>query len=233
MNPMLFETLWPAVIGVTTFIIFVLIIHADRIRLVPLRLPADGSPARVFFNRITGFVFMGIIPYLYLIVAKNQEALYVLTLKQPRKETLPFFFLVVTLILIITAFYSGHEDNVTNYPQIRKKTWPVSMLFLNVLTWMLYLAGYEFLFRGILIFTFLPLYNITVSVLISTTLYALAHFYKGKKEIIAAIPFGLLLGYVTARTGSIWFAFFFHLTLALSNDFFSARKQHYRIILRK
>ena len=232
--PMIFENYWPAIIGILSFLIFVALIHADRYsRFFISHFPSRGSAARVFMDRISGFVFMGFFPFIYLSVTHTQDVLYSLTLKQPPKETLPFFFLVITLIIIITAFYSGHEDNTRNYPQIRHKSWSVSLIFLNILTWTLYLAGYEFLFRGILIFTLLPSLGLPATVLINAAIYSFAHFYKGRKEMIAAIPFGLLLAYVTATTQSLWFAFFFHITLALSNDFFSARALHYRIDLRR
>jgi membrane protease YdiL (CAAX protease family) len=231
---MMFESLWPATIGIISFLVFVTIIHADRLWSVFAGFfPVQGSAARVFLDRISGFLFMGLIPLLYIYLTHTPDILYSLILKQPARDTLPFFFLVILFIVIVTAFYSGHKDNLQHYPQIRNKTWPMSIILLDILTWILYLSGYEFLFRGVLIFSILPIFGSPATIIINAILYTLAHFYKGGKEMFAAIPFGLLLAYITVSTQSIWFAFFFHLTLALSNDFFSARALHYRTGFRK
>ena len=51
-------------------------------------------------------------------------------------------------------------------------------------------------------------------------MYAFAHLPKNKKEILASIPFGYLLCYITDFTGNIWAAVVIHIMLALSNSFF-------------
>ncbi len=73
-------------------------------------------------------------------------------------------------------------------------------------TWVAYLVGYEFLFRGFLFHATLQVWSLWPAIALNCILYALAHFYKGPGEIIGAIPVGILLCYLTLHTGNIWSA---------------------------
>ena len=57
--------------------------------------------------------------------------------------------------------------------------------------------------------------------MVNTIIYSLAHVPKGNREALAAIPFGIILCYLTIKTETIWIAVFVHLALALSNDYFA------------
>ena len=210
--------------GLICFLLYILVIHAERVsNTFGKIMPPRGTSARVFAERMAGFTLMGLLSLLIITFSHQQEFLSRFTAIPPEKKTLPFFLLVIILIIFITAFYSGHEDNLHRYPQIRQKRWSAGLIAGNVVTWAFYLAAYEFLFRGVLLFSLLPVTSLPVAVIINAIVYSLAHFHKGKKEMVAAVPFGLLIAYVTVSTNSLFFAFIFHLTLALSNDFFAAR----------
>ncbi|GAI37228.1 unnamed protein product, partial [marine sediment metagenome] len=59
------------------------------------------------------------------------------------------------------------------------------------------------------------------AIAVNTSIYACTHIPKGFKEAIGAIPFGIILCIITLITGNIWVAFFIHVLLALSNDYFA------------
>ena len=210
--------------GLICYLLYILVIHAEKLsNTLAKMMPPRGTSTRVFAERMAGFTLMGLLSFLIITLFHQQEFLNSFTVVPPGKQTLPFFLLVIILIIFITAFYSGHEDNLRNYPQIRQKKWSVGLIAGNVVTWAFYLAAYEFLFRGVLLFSLLAITSLPVAVILNAMVYSLAHFHKGKKEMVAAIPFGLLIAYVTVSTNSLFFAYIFHLTLALSNDFFAAR----------
>lgn len=81
--------------------------------------------------------------------------------------------------------------------------------------WILYLFLYESYFRGYLLQAALPSQPLHLVILYNTALYALVHINKNVQQILAAIPFGLLLCAVTLWTGHLWFAWVSHLWLAL------------------
>ena len=91
----------------------------------------------------------------------------------------------------------------------------------NLVSWGLYLLGYEFLFRGVLFLGLIPFTGLNTAIGINTALYALAHLYKGKKETIGSIPLGIVLCYITWKTGTIWTAFAIHWIMASNNFIWS------------
>ena len=54
-------------------------------------------------------------------------------------------------------------------------------------------------------------------------MYALAHTPQGRRETLASFPFGVLLSFITSITGNFWSAYFIHVALALSNDYFAIK----------
>src|SRR5690606_20441700 len=104
---------------------------------------------------------------------------------------------------------------------IRTYDWPFKRYFFNTAAWVFYLFGYEILFRGYLFFGLNSSLGFFGSTLVNTMLYALSHWPKGKKEVILSVPFGVFLCWLTFKTGNIWAAFGIHLSLALTNEFYS------------
>ncbi|MCX6297031.1 MAG: CPBP family intramembrane metalloprotease [Bacteroidetes bacterium] len=104
---------------------------------------------------------------------------------------------------------------------MRLKEWNKKRISINILAWASYLFAYEFMFRGILLITCYHSFGFWPAVAINLSLYSATHIPKGLTETIGAIPYGLLLCFITISTGSIAVSFLTHLALALSNDYFS------------
>jgi membrane protease YdiL (CAAX protease family) len=140
------------------------------------------------------------------------------------KEMPPWWsYPVIPIILIVGHFHASSLKNLEMYPQVRVEKWSIGILFLSAATWVAYLVGYEFLFRGFLFHATLQVWSLWPAIALNCILYALAHFYKGPGEIIGAIPVGILLCYITLHTGNIWSAVIIHSSMALSNEWFSLR----------
>lgn len=97
--------------------------------------------------------------------------------------------------------------------------WTMKTVYLNAGGWLVYLLGYEFLFRGILFFGILPSLGLYGTIAVNTAVYSLAHLEKGPKETLGSIPLGILICLITFETGTIWAAFLIHLFMALSNEY--------------
>lgn len=78
-----------------------------------------------------------------------------------------------------------------------------------------FLLSYEFFFRGVLFFSILELYGLITALSVTTILYVLIHCFDSKKEILGAIPFGIVLCLFSYFTNSIWIAFIIHATLSM------------------
>lgn len=178
---------------------------------------------KVISQRIAGLIILGIIPALIgLFVWQRSLSHYGIN----GNNLLATLFWVIALSLLIIPLcqvFSKNPSNTKVYPQIRIKEWSGAVIWINIISWGVYLFGYEFLFRGFLLITGIPILGILQAIAVSTLFYSLAHIPKGLKETIAAIPFGLILCFITIETQNIWAAFFAHLVLAISNDFVALR----------
>lgn len=136
-------------------------------------------------------------------------------------------------VLVISYLFSKNPKNFQIYPQVRDNLWTIKTVGINTGSWLAYLVAYEFLFRGLLLFTLSSALGEWPAIVITTCLYVLVHIPKGLKEALGAIPFGLALGWITIEAGSFWPAFFIHAMLALSSDYFAILAnpdKHFRLL---
>lgn len=181
----------------------------------------DGQGNQVLLQRILGVLFLGLLSALIIIllpgITPGEYGLGFSFLTAP-----PWWsFLFIPLILVIGYYSSKRSGNLENYPQIRAKTWTPGMIAISGTSWVLFLVGYEFMFRGFLLQASLGLMEAGPAIALNCALYALSHFYKGPGETFGAIPVGILLCYMTIITGNIWCAVIIHSVMALSNEWFS------------
>jgi membrane protease YdiL (CAAX protease family) len=176
---------------------------------------------RVYLRQISGFIFLGCIPALaVLTILPGGLAEYGLRFSIGA-NTLYYTLLLAIIVVVINFFASKSPFNLERYPLIRIKDWNAKLLIFSSLGWIIYLIGYEFLFRGFLLFTCIDYFGIWPSVAINILVYSFAHIPQGFKETAGAIPFGFILCYFTILSGTIWAALILHIVLALSNEWFS------------
>ena len=167
-------------------------------------------------RKTTGFLLLGLIPG---IVAWRMYG------TGPSEAGLTWAFTSDIWIWVIAAVVFFTLMNLVNsrkegiyavYPEMRLKHWGYGDLFLSGSGWVLYLAGYEYLFRGLLLFSCYDAFGLWPAVVINLALYSALHLPKGMKEAIAAIPFGALLCYLTIESQSILAAIVIHAVQAIS-----------------
>jgi membrane protease YdiL (CAAX protease family) len=140
----------------------------------------------------------------------------------PADPKVGYWLLVLAVLIIPMNLLAGGADrNLEVYPQIRDREWSLSTLVGSALSWTAYLLAYEWLFRGVLFFTALPVLGFWGAAGVNVLFYAFVHIPKGRVETIGAIPLGLVLCAATFQTGSLWVAFITHVLLALSNEWIS------------
>ena len=187
----------------------------------------------IVFQRLAGVVCLGLLPGI-LVLSLSFWHFSDLGLGLNLSKTVLIWTSGIGIcVLVISYFFSQKPENFRIYPQIRENPWTIKTVVINTGSWLAYLCAYEFLFRGLLLFTLYVALGLWPAIVITTCLYVLVHIPKGFKEAVGALPFGVVLGLITIEAGSIWPALFIHGILALSNDHFSLRANpdmHYKVL---
>ena len=180
-----------------------------------------GNTKLVLFQRYLGCLTIGIIPALIIVwVSGRSFGDYGLKFQN---GLLSFYWIagIAAIVVPMNYFNSKKPANLTFYPMIREKEWSKKLVFANGISWCAYLFGYELMFRGVLLFATVSLLGEWPAIALNAAIYALVHVPKNLAETIGAVPLGVLLCLITLTTGTIWVAFFVHISLALSNSYFS------------
>lgn len=223
--------LFISALAVTTFgFIAYLYIVSPRFTLRILKLEM-GKPLQVYVQRLVGAFIYGILPVIIILIS-GKESFGEFGIKAPTGATYLYTLALSVLILPMNYLNAPKPANLNVYPQIREGRWSLGLILGSAISWIIYLTGYEFLFRGFLFYTSLNIIGLWPAIILNTAIYSLVHLPKGFKEMAGAIPLGMVLCYLTYRTGSIWVAVFTHIILALSNEWFSLYKHPEMIIKR-
>lgn len=129
---------------------------------------------------------------------------------------IPRLFLL--LLFFITLFLSAYLSRVSVKKQLSKieraSCYNLSNASVYFMIRFVFLLCYEFFFRGVLLFKFLEFNSLFVAIFYSTILYVLIHIFDSRKEIIGAIPFGIVLCLFAYYTNSVWYVFIVHMALS-------------------
>jgi len=186
----------------------------------------------IVLQRLWGFIFLGLFPVIFVLLFP-EKSLKEVGLGCSWLSAPPWWTIVILVIILIAGFYSAKQPgNLAMYPQIRNQQWTSGLLALSGLSWVVFLLGYEFLFRGFLLYGSLAVMDVWPAIALNCSLYALAHLYKGPGETFGAIPIGILLCYLTILTGNIWTAVGIHSVMALSNEWWSIKANKNMVILK-
>lgn len=187
-----------------------------------------ASVKHIFFTKYFGFISMGVVPSVICLIFLPEYKLadYGLTIIPETTLFSLIWTLGLCILVVPLAYFSAKKPkNLINYPQIRAKVWTNKTVFINALGWALYLFGYEFLFRGTLLFPLVDALGVWPAIAVNIALYSATHIPKGLDETVGAIPLGLVLCLLTLASGTIWIAFLVHVAMAWTNSF-TALKFH-------
>jgi len=175
----------------------------------------------IIINRIAGFLLFGPVA-LILFRLSGEFCLCSLGAYLKFKPVVWLITTILSLVAILINWYAARsKSNLAMYPQIRFANWSIGWLIVSALTWILYLIGYEFIFRSLLLGTWLNALGAPTAIALNICIYALVHLPKGPKEALGSIPMGLILCLLVMAMHSFWPAVFLHVSLALSNEWFS------------
>ncbi|TVR39746.1 MAG: CPBP family intramembrane metalloprotease [Bacteroidia bacterium] len=183
--------------------------------------PVQNEISLFLFQKLTGFFFLGLLPgVIYLQLFPFYPERYSFAGIQP---PVPVYVVVLlALLIVITAAFSAKKHDIyRRIPHMRIHHWGIKEIAISIGGWAMYLLAYEFIFRGLLLFSTAEAWGLWPAVLINLFFYAVFHIPNGRKETLAAIPFGLVLCAVSLLSGSFWLAFLLHLVLSVSTEMFA------------
>lgn len=131
--------------------------------------------------------------------------------------------IIVPLVALSTVLSA---DMTSTYPLVNLSVYNEWYYILGYFaSYFLYYVGWEFLFRSIILFNCEEKCGVLGAIVISTMLSALVHsciagFGKPMVETLSAIPAGLIFGYITSKTKSIWYSLFIHMLVGFLTDMF-------------
>ena len=199
------------------------------------RLPGDLP---IYALRFAGsFLLLGLLPLLLALALGERPG--GLGLRRPRALRPRWVYpLLVPAILAGVFLGSRNPALFSYYPYSRTLAlaWGGGGFALHALLYgALYYLPWEVLFRGILLFPLVRMADRPLAeeglgavtgiplaiVILQAILSALLHFGHPFSETLIAFPFGLLLGWLALRTGSLWPGLALHALAGIGQDLFN------------
>lgn len=182
---------------------------------------------RVFHSKLFGALIMGVFPFLALELIHNSPLFSMemgLTIKPDKLPLATYCIIGYSLLWIPFAYFqSKSTKHLNRFPQIRTKQWNKIIFIKAASGWIIYLIGYELLFRSLLLFPFVALFGPVLGIAINTSLYSAAHLPKGFSETLGSIFVGLFFCFVAIETEMVLPIIIMHWIMAISNLIFSLK----------
>ncbi|MDR2408935.1 MAG: CPBP family intramembrane metalloprotease [Bacteroidales bacterium] len=175
---------------------------------------------RAVFSRLSGFILFGLVTVLIFKQVYGTEFNF-LSMPEEHFSEICIWCFVLTLFVIFIAYLNVKKSKENPYPQFKIDKWTNSYKLLSYISWIFYLSGYEFMFRGVLLFGTVDKIGYYPATILNVVLYALVHIPKGKKEVLGCFLMGPILCLLAIRTQSIVIPIIVHIALCLSNEYFS------------
>jgi membrane protease YdiL (CAAX protease family) len=173
-------------------------------------------------KKAAGFLIMGAVPgLLYYFLVSSDFGKFGVSLDHV-KSNYPIVFLLI-LIIGFVLFVNQKTNRQNNSLQIELEEWDLPLFLVNAFGWIVYLTGYEFLFRGILLFGCFESFGIWPAIAINMAIYSAIHMVNGKGQAIGALFFGAVACYLTLSRGTILIPIAMHVALSVFSDYFSIR----------
>ncbi len=180
--------------------------------------PKNFWPEEPFLGRliITGALFV-LSPLLPMLLFRNQPRAYGLRLGRVKiwSRDLVFYYALMVVVLLISFKYSRLK---TTYPLYQKAKYGLDHFLLYEAVQLGHMMGWEFFFRGFMLFGLSKKIDFKLSILIQTIPFALMHFRKPAIEAYGSIFAGVFQGLIAEQAGSFLPCALLHWLVALTAD---------------
>lgn len=177
---------------------------------------------RYTYHFLATFILLFLLPLIIIkLVFKEKLKDYGWTLGDRKYGVL---FTIITIPAIVTPilFLGSRMPEIRAiYPLSKLVQDNVSVFLLYEFSYiLLYYAGWEFFFRGYILFGLREKFGDTYAILLQLIPYSLLHFNKPEPEFMGSIVLGIALGYLALRTRSILYPFIIHSYIGFFTDLF-------------
>lgn len=133
-----------------------------------------------------------------------------------------FRLVAIALPLSLLAAYIASLDPAVReeYPLAKGAIGHVSTFLIVEVFYLVYYLGWEFLFRGFMLFGLEEKYGALAAILLQMIPSTIVHIGKPASESFAAIVAGLVFGYIAVRTRSILYPLILHAAVGIGTDVF-------------
>ncbi len=181
---------------------------------------------KIIYHNMMAFVLFFVIGTIFTkFVIKGPVSQFGLNAKN--KKAIGAIILIALPIAIICGLSTVLDSEMTStYPLINfAQNYKWYNLLLYFVSYFLYYVGWEYLFRGLLLFSANQKCGALGSILLTTLISALIHtsiggFGKPMIETLSAIPAGLIFGYMALKTKSIYPSLVAHFFIGCFTDLF-------------
>ena len=175
---------------------------------------------RHLYSFIATFVLLGLLPATIAGVLWNERpSAYGLGLGRKKLTGIMVSLALFGLMVPVLAHASTLPAVSAGHPLSRLAAKHTNALIIYETCLFMYLIGWEFFFRGFLLFG-LAAKTGEAAIYIQALAYVAMHLGKSQAEAVAAIPAGIALGYLAGRTGSVWYGIVLHWLCAVTLDLF-------------
>jgi membrane protease YdiL (CAAX protease family) len=201
-------------------------ILTDKINAIKKRKTKNFKLIQYIFKKLIGFFLLGFLPATIFIFFYNYVPWQTDTILNKSNVWLIWMLLVSLLLVFFNLFNAKRASIQARYPELNLNQWDSRSLGILAIGWIVYLIGYEYLFRGIFLNISIIALGMWPAVILNLAIYSSLHLYKGIDEAIASIPFGAFMCYLTIESNSVIPAILVHAIQAVSNEFFCIYRNH-------
>ncbi|MBD0825273.1 CPBP family intramembrane glutamic endopeptidase [Aestuariibaculum marinum] len=201
-------TIWVLGVSFTAYFLISIVFNRLGINNLQSSLNIINGLKLLNLKHVLGILLFGVLPF--AVFPEMRQLVYsvgVFNLHVLVGFLLACFLCVFTACLAVGNNHKLNDIDAVSFYQLSNARGYFAIRFV-------FLLCYEFFFRGIVFFFFLESYGLTLSILYVTFFYVLIHAFDSKREMLGAIPFGVLLCVFSYYTGSIWYAFLLHMALS-------------------
>jgi len=137
-------------------------------------------------------------------------------------------FMAIVFPFLVWALYVGSSQSgiQSEYPLSKSSMEHLHLFIIVEVFYLIYYVGWEFLFRGFMLFGLEKRFGALAAILIQTIPSAIVHIGKPASESFGAIFAGLAFGYLAIRTRSILYPLILHAIVGLGTDIFVTLRLH-------
>jgi len=179
---------------------------------------ADLAFLRIAYYGFSSLFFLFVVPALFIkLIFKEKLSNYGARFADGKFGAI--FILIAFPIVMLSMIPVSHDPQYQAlnpmYPNAGKSI-PVFILYAFI--YGLYYIGWEFFFRGFMLFGLREKFGDVFTVLIQVFPSCIAHIGRPEGEMISSILAGLVFGFLALRSRSLWYVLILHWFIGLGCD---------------